>query len=159
MVLPPVEFTVARRPVCQTGARGVNLEVMSTSTRSGRILTIPGAILLAVGTLLYGGILRHAQSAESASPMDTVRALVASAVLANLGGALLLFGLARLRDRVSLRIAGAALAVILVTLDHKALDALLGRVPGYALAGLIGAAFLIGPWFMVRGETAPQGSE
>ena len=129
---------------------------MTTSTRSGRILTFLGALGVAAGTLYYGGTLRHAQTAEFASPMDTVRALVAAALIANIGGILLILGLARLGDRIAMRLAGAALAILLVALDYKVLDALMGRVPGYALAGLIGAAFLLVPWFLPRsGASAP----
>ncbi len=118
--------------------------------RNARYLCLAGALGVAAGTLLYAGIFRRSLDGPTQSAMDTVRSLVGALVVAHGGALCLMLGLAGLRDLVSLRLAGAVLAVLLVVLDYRVLDAALGRTPGYIATGLIGAAFLVGPWLVKR---------
>jgi hypothetical protein len=123
---------------------------MTPPTRTGRLLCLVGGLGIAAGTLFYIGTLRRFHMTASEAPLQTVQTMVVAALIANVSGVALLLGLAALGDRVALRLSGLALAILLVALDYSVLDAFLGRTIGYAVAGLIGAAFLFLPWLVKR---------
>ena len=125
---------------------------MKMSPATARTLCLVGSLGVAAGALMYALILRRSFGGPAESPMQTVRSLVFALVLAHAGAVAQMAGLALLRDRFALRLSGAFLAALLVTLNYKALDAAMGRVPGAIAAGLIGALFLLVPWFVLRGE-------
>lgn len=86
----------------------------------------------------------------SFSAMQTVRSLIIALMVVHVGAAALTAGLAGLRDRVSLKLAGAGLLAILVAMSVPMLNALMGRAVGAATGGVVGATFLPAPWICSR---------
>jgi hypothetical protein len=81
---------------------------------------------------------------------------MAAAVVANLGAVLLMVGLAALRDRVTYRVAGVVLGILLIVLDMPALNALTGEGTAKAMAVVIGALFVVVPWFLPRARKSNE---
>lgn len=121
-------------------------------SRIGFLLRLVGLLALLGGQITYSILLRRMQSGVPGAQgaFGTATPLVIAAIVANLGGVVLMVGLAALRDRVAYRISGLALAVLLIMLDMPALDALTGPNVARAIALGIGALFLVVPWIFPR---------
>jgi len=132
----------------------MSVDSTKSSSRTGFIVRLIGMLALFGGLIAYAVLLRQmrAGAAGSGGTFGSATPLVAAAAVANVGAAILMVGLAALRDRVTLRIAGIVLAVLLIMLDMPALDALTGPATAKVIALVIGALFLVLPWFFPRGR-------
>jgi hypothetical protein len=112
---------------------------------------------MAGGFIAYSVLLRRMQSGagRGGGAFGTATPLVVAAGVANAGAVALMLGLAALRDRVTLRVAGLVVGVLLIMLDMPALDALTGPNTAKIIALAIGAAFAVAPWFL---RARPKGA-
>jgi hypothetical protein len=129
-----------------------------TSSRTGFVLRLIGILVMAGGFVAYSVLLRRMQTgAGGGGAFGTATPLVVAAGVANAGAVALMLGLAALRDRVTLRVAGLVVGVLLIMLDMPALDALTGPNTAKIIALATGAAFAVTPWFLfVRPKAAEE---